>query len=456
MAEVLAPAISLQTAPGVRFRTPLGLLSALRGDPLGLLMRSFQLHGDIVGLNAPLVRLNAVFHPDYVKHVLQDNAENYWKGQVFSRLKRFAGNGILFSEGDFWRRQRRLAVPAFQGQRVAAMAPMMSGCADALVERWLAERPRGEPVDVAADMSKLTLEIVFRALFGSSFDRDLEKITEAVNLGVEYANYLINTLFPLPMAVPTPRNLVARKWKSWFDEKLYDLIAERRRDPAPGRDLLSILIQAKDEDTDEGMDDRQLRDELFTFVNAGHETTGVALAWTWYLLSRHPEVARRLRSELDTVLSGRTPGADDLPQLVYTRCVVDEAMRLYPPAWAVGRESYGEDEIGGCRIEPKTGIFLSPWVTHRHPEFWENPEGFDPDRMSPERARSRPRYAYFPFGGGPRMCIGSQFALNELQLVVATIAQRVKLDLVPGHKVVEDPIFTLRPKYGMQMTVRPL
>ena len=182
----------------------------------------------------------------------------------------------------------------------------------------------------------------------------------------------------------------------------------------------------------------------------------MALAWTWYLLSRHPEVARRLRSELDTVLSGRTPGADDLPQLVYTRCVVEESMRLYPPAWAVGRESYGEDEIGGCRVEPKTGIFLSPWVTHRHPEFWENPEGFDPDRMSPERARSRPRYAYFPFGGGPRMCIGSQFALNELQLVVATIAQRVTLDLVPGHPVVVDPIFTLRPRYGVKMTIQPL
>jgi cytochrome P450 len=452
---------SLPPPPGPRFRTPLGLMAAIRRDILRLFTESVEQYGQVVSYRAPSVQLYLLAHPDHIRRVLQDNNRNYWKGRVFERLKRIAGNGILFSDGDVWRRQRKLAQPAFAKSRLVGMDRWMVEPAQGLLARWekrYAESARkGDDLvlEVTHDMSGLALEIVTRALFGSDFAISPAEFRANLDVAVEYANYLIMTFLPAPLWLPTPRNRQALRTRRYLHQTLDRLVADRREKGTSSEDLLGMLIAARDDETDEGMDDRQLRDELITFINAGHETTAVALSWTWYVLSRHPEVERRLHEELDSVLGGRSPTHADLPSLPFTRAVVDETLRLYPPAWGVGRESIDADEMGGYRIEARAGIFLSPWTTHRHPGLWDAPDRFDPERFLGDELRKKPRYAYFPFGGGPRMCIGSSFALMELVLVLATLAQRVRLRLLPGHPVVPDPIFTLRPKHGLRMTLEP-
>jgi len=260
-------------------------------------------------------------------------------------------------------------------------------------------------------------------------------------------------MFAMPERIPTPRNrrfLVARRK---LDEAVYRLIAGRRRSGEDTGDLLSMLLAARDEETGEGMSDRQLRDEVVTILIAGYETTADALAWTWYLLGTHPEAGARLHAELAAVLAGRVPAVEDLPQLPYTRMVLQEAMRLYPPAWGLLRQAREDDEIRGYRIPARARIVISQYVVHRHPGFWEEPEQFDPERFAPGRAASRPPFAYFPFGGGQRMCIGNNFAMMEAQLILATVAQRYRLDLVPGHPVEPEPLITLRPRHGVLVTL---
>ncbi len=440
--------------PTRRFRSPFQILARMRRDPLDFFFELQRDHGDLVRLVGPGMRGYLVLRPEHVRHILQDNPRGYWKGRVFQRLTRFAGNGILFSEGDFWLRQRRMAAPAFHRAAVERLGDDMAARADALADRWLAER-RDEPFDVAPEMAGLALEIVSRALFGADVDDWKETFTTNINYGMEYANYLVNSLTPLPMWVPTRRNRGMRQRMAELDGFLRDMVERRQREPSANGDLLSMLLEARDEDTQEGMTERQLLDECITFISAGHETTGMALSWCWAVLAQHPEVEARLHAELDPVLGDRLPGVADLPQLGYTRRVVEETLRLYPPAWVTGRESLGPDEIDGFRIEPKSFLFLSPYVTHRHPEFWDDPETFDPDRFLPERSEGRPRYAYYPFGGGRRLCIGREFALVELQLVLATLARRLRLELAPGHEPSPDPIFTLRPKGGMWMRRAP-
>ncbi len=449
VSSILAPT----APPGLSFPTPFHFTAALRRDILGLFFECRQRFGDVVRLRAPLASAYLLCHPDHVKHVLQDNHRNYWKGDVFGRLRRIAGNGVLFSEGELWRRQRKLMQPAFQKPRIEAMDHMMTDAALEAVSSWRA-RP-GEPVEIAHEMSGIALDVVTRALLGSGTFPNRDEFRQGVNDAIAYANYLINGTFPPPLWVPTPRNRRVLRTRALLWRTLDGIVAERRARGGGGDDLLGSLLAARDDETHEGMDDVQLRDELITIINAGHETTGMALAWTWWQVSVHPGVERRLHEELEQVLGGRAPRASDLPRLVYTRAVIEESMRLYPPAWGTGRQSYEADEIGGYRIEPKSFVFVSPYLTHRDPRFWDNPEAFDPERFLPERAGGRPRYAYFPFGGGPRMCMGSVFAMVEMQLVLAAIAQRVVLRLVPGHPVVPDPIFTLRPKHGIRMTVHP-
>ncbi len=254
-----------------------------------------------------------------------------------------------------------------------------------------------------------------------------------------------------PLWIPTPRNLAFKRARAELDRVVYDIIASRRRRHAPKGDLLDMLLAAREQGSGEGMTDRQLRDEVMTLLLAGHETTATTLTWTWYLLSKHPGAARKLRAELDVVLGGRLPGVGDLPALEYTQRVVRESMRLYPPVWVISRTAIEEDEIGGYTIPAGSILLLSQYAMHRHPDFWENPEGFDPDRFSPERSEGRHRYAYFPFGGGPRLCIGANLAMLETELILAILAQRYRLELLPGHPVEPEPLITLRPRYGMKM-----
>ncbi len=453
MTTTVAPRVDLPAPPGPRYLNPFGFIAEFRRDPLGMFFESFHRHGDIVRFRTATAALYLFAHPDHVKHVLQANHHNYGKGKIFARLRRVSGNGLVFSEGDTWRRQRRLSQPAFHSQRVAAMGPMMTDAAEALVERWRGPAARGEPLEIASEMSSVTLDIVARALFGADLQRFVAQIRSDLTVMLEYANFLLYHVAPLPLWVPTPRNVRMLRAMRRGDRVVSEILAERRRNPGDRGDLLSMLMAAHDDETGEGMDEDELRAMITTFIVAGHETTAVTLAWTWYLLSRHPEVERRLHAELDGVLGGRVPSVDDLPRLVYTRCVIDESMRLYPAAWGMGREAREDDEVGGYRIAAGSGVFLSPYLTHRHPEFWDNPEGFDPERFLPERAAGRPAYAFFPFGGGPRVCIGAQLSLMEAQLLLATIGQRVRLDLVPGHPVIPNPIFTLRPRHGIAMTI---
>ncbi len=303
-------------------------------------------------------------------------------------------------------------------------------------------------------MKRLALRIVGLALFSTDLGADMDII--ANSLEVARAHFMHRMWRPvrLPVGIPTRRNRALRRAIREAESVIYRIIREHRGRPeADARDLLSMLMSARDEETGEGMDDRQLRDESATIITAGHETTAIALSWTWYLLSRHEEVERKLHEELSAVLGGRTPTFEDLPKLKYTLMVVEESMRLYPPAWVVGRTAVADDEVGGRRIEAGAEVILSPYITQRHPDFWDEPESFIPERFSPETSAGRHRFAYFPFGGGSRVCIGNNFALAEAQLILATVAQRYRLRLAPGRAVEPEASFTLQPRRGIMMSL---
>jgi cytochrome P450 len=440
---------------GPRFRTPFGLLAVMRRDPLGFFMDCTRRYGDLVDIRFPPFRNFLVTHPRDVEHVLQTNHRNYWKGTVMGRLKRITGDGLVFSDGALWRRQRQLAQPAFHRDRIAAMGDMMTATTAHMLDRWQAQAATGQPFDIAPEMSGLTLEIVAQALFGTDFGDDKNDFVRAVLGALAYANHLLNHLFTPPLAIPTPANLRGRRAIATIDRIVGTMIDARRRDGTDRGDLLTMLIRARAADTDTGMNDKQLRDECVTFLSAGHETTAVTLSWALHLLSTHPIVERRLYHEVSDVLGDLPPTFEHLAHLPFTRMVLEEALRLYPPAWAVPRQAYEDDELGGQRVPAGTTVTVCPYVTHRNPAFWEHPEAFDPERFTPERSAARPEYAYYPFGGGPRGCIGRQFAMMEAQLVLAMVVQRFRLERVSSHPVVPDPVLTLRPRHGVLMSLRP-
>jgi cytochrome P450 len=421
-----------------------------------MLARLWREHGDVVRMRfgGPLVGY-LIVHPDGVKHVLQDHAANYGKDPWYNdKLRAVLGDGLFTSEGASWRHQRRLAQPAFHRQRIAALGVAMTEASQALADAWRRREHPSEPVDVWREMMGLTMRIVSRSLLGSEVGSDTSFIGEAIETSVDYTYGRMESYLDLPGKLPLPSTLRFRSALAQLDAIAYRVIKEKRGRPEVSGDLLSLLLSARDEETDECLSDRELRDQVMTIFLAGHETTAVALSWTWYLLSRHPEIRRRLLNELSDVLGGRVPTVDDLTQLPYLGHVVDEALRLFPPAWILSRRPIEDDEIMGYRIPARAPVFLSPYLTHRHPTFWSNPEGVDPGRFEAEVVAARPRFAYFPFGGGPRQCIGLAFASVEARLVLATIAQVFLLDLVPGHPVALDPRITLRPRYGLPMTLR--
>ena len=445
--------------PGPKGRFFFGNLQDFKRDPIRLLMGSFKTYGDMVALRLGPVQAYLLFHPDHVRHVLQDHYQNYNKQtHGFKRMRETLGNGLLTSEGDFWRRQRRIVQPAFHRGRIAEYALTMTAATEAMLEGWEARAARGETANIAMEMMGLTQRIVGETLLGSDVSEAAESVGAAVALLLKHARERIFRLFDLPGRTLTPTYRRLRAAHSTLDDVVYGMIARRRQEGADGADLLSMLIQARDEETGEGMTDLQIRDEVMTIYLAGHETTANALAWTWYLLAKYPEAGRRLRAELAEVLGGRTPTMEDLPHLTYTTMVIREAMRLYPPAWIISRRTVAADTIGGYAVPAGTLILVSPYVTHRHPQFWENPEGFDPERFAPERFaldkfQDGPKFAYFPFGGGPRQCIGNGFALMEAQLIVATVAQRFEMALEPGLEIHLHPTITLRPLEPITMAL---
>lgn len=435
----------------------LGSLPELRRDPISFFGRALREHGDIAQMQMGHVRVHLVMHPDLVRHVLQDNNKNYDKSTRGYKIMRGAlGQGLLTSEGDFWLRQRRIAQPAFHKRRINAFATQILSATDAMLDRWQSQHNQHnkKALDISSELMALTLRVVTSTLFGADSDPPVEQVAAALETTLRILNKRTQSVF-LPENVPTPQNIKFRNALRVIDDIVNNYIRARRANASERDDLLSLLIQARDEDTGESMTDSQLRDEAFTLFVAGHETTASALSWTFYLLSKHPDIARRLHAEVDSVLAGAPPTADNLTKLPYTAQVFDEAMRLYPPAWMIARRAINADTLGPYHIPADAYLLISPYITHRHPDFWENPEGFDPDRFAtkPDSSKSdRPRFAYFPFGGGPRLCIGQAFALMEGRLILARIAQRFRLDLLPCSTVTPEPLITLRVRHGLWMT----
>ncbi len=455
------PAFKKRLPPGPRGHWFLGIAPDVSQDPLGTLTAISRQYGDVVRYRFLIWYAHLVNHPDYIKQVLVDNNRNYTKNTIsFRNLRPIVGNGLLTSDGEFWLRQRRLMQPAFHKQQIDRFSAMMTETAEATLKRWHDLKYNQNPFNVANEMMRLTLSVVGKALFSQDLSSAANTVGPAFTEASEGISERMRSALQLPLNIPTPRNRRMTVAIQQLDRVVHQIIQQRRADLEAGRDveddLLTVLVKAQDEKSGQGMTDQQLRDEVMTLLLAGHETTANTLSWTWYLLSQHPEVNRKLQAELRSVLSGRTPTMEDLANLRYNRMVIQEAMRLYPPAWFLSRLAEEEDEIGGYTIPAQSMVSFSPYLMHHHPDFWNNPEGFDPERFNPENSANRPPYAYFPFGGGPRLCIGRDFALAEAQLVLATIASRLQLNLIPGKTVVPDPLITLRPNGGVWMTMQEI
>jgi cytochrome P450 len=435
--------------PGPKNRFPLGNFPFGGRDPLLTLTAWARQYGDIFHYRAFNFHVYFLNRPDDIEYVLVRHSRNFVKGRGLQVNRRLFGNGLLTSEGDFWLRQRRLSQPAFHRDRIASYATIMTS----LTERMLAAWHGGETRDVHRDMMRLTLEIVAKALF----DADVTAVVDRVGQSLEAImrqNSRGQMLLPLLRHLPTPGNLAYRRAVGRLDRIIYQIIRERRRSGRDAGDLLSMLLRVRDEDGGR-MTDRQLRDESITLMLAGHETTAIALSWTWYLLSQYPEAEQKLLAELREVLGGRSPESADLPRLVYTEKIVREAMRLYPPAYAMARIAREDCEIAGYVIPAGASVVFSQWIVHRDARFYDQPERFIPERWTAEFTRRLPKFAYFPFGGGPRICIGASFAQMEAVLLLATIAQRFKLKLLPHQAVEFLPAITLRPKNGIKVVLSP-
>ena len=389
-------------------------------------------------------------HPDYIREVLVTNNSNYVKGRALQRAKRLLGQGLLTSEGELHRRQRLLVQPAFHRQRIASYGQVMVDHADRASSRW----KDGDTFDMGHEMTRLTLGIVAKTLFDAEVDSEADEIGEAMTCIMEMFNLLMYPFAELIEKLPLPQVRRYERMRARLDATIYRIIDERRRSGEDRGDLLSILLLAQDEeDGSGGMSDTQVRDEALTLFLAGHETTANTLTWTWYLLSQHPEVEKKLHKELDEILQGRLPAFEDVPRLVYTEMVVAESIRLFPPAWAIGRRSLVDQKIGNYSIPANAIVLLSPFVTQRDARFFPDPTRFDPERWTPEAKDARSQYSYFPFGGGTRRCVGEGFAWAEAILVIATLASRWRARLVAGQRVEPKALITLRPKNAIHMTI---
>jgi cytochrome P450 len=452
----VTPASAPRTLPpGPRGLPMLGMLTAMRRDATGVFLDAARQFGDVAYLKILSRHGFLITNPRDVRHVLQDNARNYHKSPLYQKLRISIGDGLLTSEDDFWLRQRRIAQPAFNRQRIAALTGVMVQAAEETASHWDTLAAAGRPVDIAEEMMRLTRTVVVRALLGADLGPFAGQVDDAWTIMNEHIGESFWAL-GLTESLPTPKNRRYHAARALLRNAVDHMIRERRRNPSGSTDLLSMLLSARDEETGEGMSDDQLRIEVTTFLLAGQETTSLALTWTWYLLSQHPAVLRQLQTEVDGLTDLREPARPDAQpfSLSYTRMVIDEALRLYPPAWGFSRQAMGDDEVGGYRLPRGWLAFVIPYVLHRLPAYWEDPERFDPERFSPANSATRPKFVYLPFGAGPRQCIGNHFALLEAQVIIAVLARRFELRHAPGHRVEAQPLISLRPRYGMSMTIQ--
>lgn len=397
-------------------------------------------YGDVVQYRATPEQAILINHPDFVKQVLVTNGRNYNKDTHLNKymLSAVTGQGLITSENPLWRKQRRLMQPFFHRQYLANFVDLMVQATNQMLARVELFADQNEPFDMANEMMNLTLNIVSWALFGYDIEDQAARIGEAVNTLIE---------------IGKPKRRQFQEMVKVLDTIVFDVIQQRRQKPGEGQpDLLDLLIQARYEDTGEGMGDQQIRDEVMSLLIAGHETTANTLSWLWYLLGQHPDVVGQIEAELAEVLNGRLPTVTDFSNLEYCNKVIKEAMRLYPSAWSISRRALADDEMGGYHVPAGAVVAVSPYTIHRHIAFWPEPEKFDPERFTPEQEAGRHRYAYIPFGAGARKCIGDQFALMESIIILPMMLQRFRLNLVPDHAVEEHALVTLRPKHGILMT----
>ncbi len=437
----------MKTIPGPRGLEVLATILRFQRDPLTTLSDLTNRFGDIVRYRYGPFSVVLLNHPEAVQRILQDNHLNYGKknSPFYKMMRHFLGDGLVTSDGDFWRRQRRLAQPAFSRKRLEALAPLMVQCTADMLEEWR-KLPAGAVLNVADEMMKLTLRIVGLALFSLDVSAETQAVAHCLEVLQGQMTQRFQSFLPLPPVLPTARDRLFRESRRQLDEIAQKIVTERRAQSNRPQDLLTALLEARDPETGESMSDRQLCDELITFLLAGHETTANAMAWTFYLLSLHPDQRRRLEEEVGTT---RAPSAEDLAQLPLSERVVQESMRLYPPVWVYGRISSAPDEFLGHRIGKNQIVTVAPYVLHRNPAIWPNPEGFDPDRFLLER----PKGSYVPFAHGPRVCIGNHFAMMEARLLLVTIAAQVRLNLQAGARISTEALVSLRPRGGLPMTL---
>src|SRR5579863_7505051 len=431
--------------PGPPNRLLSVLFGAMQQNPLEYFTDMAQRYGDVSGMRIGNFRSLFINHPDLIEDVLVNNAKKYHKGRILQANKYLFGEGLLTSEGDFWLRQRRLSQPAFHRARVSVYAATMAEYAEQMLATW----HNGEERDIHEEMMQLALRIVGKTLFDADVTKDAKKVGETLDILLQIAANFGRTIL-VPIWVPTPRNIRAKLGIKRLEKVIYRIIGERRASGHDAGDLLSILLQAQDEDGTH-MSDRQLRDETITLFLAGHETTANTLSWTWWLLAQNPAVEKKFHEELDGVLGGRVPTLDDLPKLTYLSHVLTESLRLYPTAWGMARLAAEEHEIAGYPVHVGYGVAFAQWVVQRDARWFDAPLEFRPERWENGLAKQLPRFAYFPFGGGPRECIGNTFALMEASVVLATGGQNYRFPLVPGHRVTPLASITLRPRDGIRV-----
>ena len=397
-------------------------------------------------------RIYFVNDAEYVKRILLDNVANYPKSVTYrNNLRPFLGDGLLISEGEFWKRQRRLAQPAFHLRRLRALAAAMSECAAKMAAGW----EHGRVIDVMATMNAVTMEIVAQTLFGADVSGEIAEVAEAMTVLQEQTGRVrLTAFFDLPEFITRPRGRRFSAAVATLDRIVNRIVAARRASGETRDDLLSMLLEARDEDTGEGMTDRQLRDELVTLFLAGHETTALALTWSFHLLAQTPRAEATLQAEVDAALGDKpAPDFDDLEKIPYARMVAEESMRLYPPAYVFSRRAAGDDRLGPYAVPAGAHIVISPYALHRRADYWPEPDAFWPERFAPGARTDRPKLAYLPFGGGPRVCIGNSFAMMEHAIVLAAAVRSWRLEAIPGREVRTEPRITLRPRGGLPMHV---
>lgn len=442
--------MNITTIPGPKGLPITGSLLAFRRDPLQFLRDAAKQHGDVAHFRfGPARHVYLISSPDLIKEVLVTKQAHFRKGKGLQVARAVVGDGILTSEGQKHLRQRRLMQPAFHRERIASYGESMVQQAVSMMEEWT----DGAVRDVHEDMMKVTLAIITETMFGKGLKEGADKIARAIDIGLKYVATKATSIIDIPLNVPTSSNRQFQESAEVLDRAIYEIIEERRREGDQGRgDLLAMLLSARDEDDGQGMTDEQVRDEVMTIFVAGHETTANTMSWTWYLLATHPEAEQKLWAELDEVLGGRLPTVEDIPRLPYCSQIINETLRLYPAAWTLNREVVEPVEIGGHAFKPGDTLMMSQYVMHRSDRYFERPDEFIPERFAGDLLKRIPAYAYFPFGGGPRVCIGNNFALMEATLLLATFAQRYRFRLAdPGKPVEAEPLITLRPKGGLMM-----